>query len=440
MLDPYKQITVNPALAPKVEEIRSLILDAYIPNIKFVFCNNGLKWNSIAQRWIDELKDLYREKISFDHFNHVSIINILRSTKKIDAKFTLSGKVVVEDLNFIRVLIGRISVQAIYDLFAEHGDRLLQRNIRRYLGLHNNRINMEMHETLLSDKSENFYFYNNGISIICDKFVYNSFQSSDYIVRLKNMQIINGAQTCKTIYETLKNSSSNTVGSFAYVMIRIYEILDDNPEFVRAMTYATNNQNPVDLRDLHSNDELQIQLEIGIKNLGYIYKRQRDESTHGENVISSPVIAESVLSIWRKKPHQAKFKRKEHFGQLYDDIFLGLNAAQAILATAIFKEVDNKRKVSPFSEKTPFIPYASHYIAMLCGRELLKNNNISCDEITHKNFQTLLASFEQNKESYIATAVEQIKQALVHCYGERTVSLQQLSATFRRGDLLEMLQ
>ena len=77
---------------------------------------------------------------------------------------------------------------------------------------------------------------------------------------------------------------------------------------------------------------------------------------------------------------------------------------------------------------------------MLCGRELLKNNNISCDEITHKNFQILLASFEQNKESYIATAVEQIKQALVHCYGERTVSLQQLSATFRRGDLLEMLQ
>ena len=62
LLDPYKQITVNPALAPKVEEIRSLILDAYIPNIKFVFCNNGLKWNSISQKWIDELKDLYREK------------------------------------------------------------------------------------------------------------------------------------------------------------------------------------------------------------------------------------------------------------------------------------------------------------------------------------------------------------------------------------------
>lgn len=77
---------------------------------------------------------------------------------------------------------------------------------------------------------------------------------------------------------------------------------------------------------------------------------------------------------------------------------------------------------------------------MLCGRELLKSNKLSCDEITHKNFAKLIASFEQDKERYIATAVEQIQKALVRCYGERTVSLQQLSATFRRGDLLEMLQ
>jgi hypothetical protein len=131
-----------------------------------------------------------------------------------------------------------------------------------------------MHQTLLSDKSENFYFYNNGISVICEKFEYNAFQNSDYIVRIKNMQIINGAQTCKTIYETLNNYPPNTVGINSYVMIRIYEHSDNNQEFIRALTYATNNQNPVELRDLHSNDDLQIQLEIGIKDLGYIYKWQ----------------------------------------------------------------------------------------------------------------------------------------------------------------------
>jgi len=439
LLDPYKPITTNDRLTPKVEEIRSLIKDGYIPNIKFVFCNNGLKWNSIAQQWINDFRNKYGDSVSFDHFNHNSIINILRSVKKIDTKLLLSGKVAVEDLNFIRVLTGRISVQEIYDLFKTHGDRLLQRNIRRYLGLHNNRVNQEMHQTLLSDKSENFYFYNNGIAVICEKFEYNAFQNSDYIVRIKNMQIINGAQTCKTIYETLNNYPPNTVGINSYVMIRLYELSDNNPEFIRALTYATNNQNPVELRDLHSNDDLQIQLEIGIKDLGYIYKRQREESIYGENVITSPFAAEAILSIWKEKPHQAKFKRKELFGKLYNNIFREINAAQTIIATVILREVGNQLKIFRLNTDVQFIPYATHYIAMVCGRMLLKENSLSYKAITHQNFTALLSCYERSKERYLTTAIQQIRQALVRCYGERTVSLQQLAATFRRGDLLEML-
>ena len=37
-----------------------------------------------------------------------------------------------------------------------------------------------------------------------------------------------------------------------------------------------------------------------IKDLGYIYKRQREESIYGENVISSPIAAEAILSIWKE--------------------------------------------------------------------------------------------------------------------------------------------
>ena len=73
-------------------------------------------------------------------------------------------------MNYLRVLLGRVAVQTIADLFEEHGDRLLQRNIRRYLGLHSNRVNTAIHDTLCSDKADKFYFYNNGITIVCDKF------------------------------------------------------------------------------------------------------------------------------------------------------------------------------------------------------------------------------------------------------------------------------
>lgn len=438
LFDPFREIEMNKRLEPKVEEIRSLIRDGYIPRVRFVLCNNGVKWTDNAQGWIDQLGKNHPEKIEFCHFNHDSIVGILQRSKEVDATLQLSGQRIVEDMNYMRVLLGRISVQDIAELFGQYGDRLLQRNIRRYLGLRNNRVNIAIHDTLLSDKADNFYFYNNGITVVCDKFDYNAFQTDDNKVRLKNMQIINGGQTCKTIYETLKSAPESTAMS-AYVMIRIYQLAEENKDFIKDITYATNSQNPVDLRDLRSNDEVQKTLELGMKGLGYIYKRQREEGGTSLNVITSSVAAEAVLAIWREKPHQAKFRRTEHFGKLYTDIFKGLNAAQAILASLIFRSVENKRKRPSAEEPAAFIPYASHYISMLVGRGLLKDEGLVIDQISHANFGGLLEKLQERETAYYDLAVSKISEALEELYGPREISLQQLSATFRRGDLLEML-
>lgn len=439
LFDPFRQVTLNEKLAPKVEEIRSLIRDAYIPKVRFVLCNNGAQWNEIAQGWIDELKKDFPDKVEFYHFNHDSIVRILQRTKAVDATIQLSGQLIVEDMNYMRVLLGRVAVQHVADLFEQHGDRLLQRNIRRYLGLHSNRVNSAIHETLCSDKADKFYFYNNGITVVCDKFDYNAFQKNDYKVQLKNMQIINGGQTCKTIHETLKSALPNMLGQSAYVMVRIYQLAEENKDFVQDITYATNSQNPVDLRDLRSNDNIQKNLELGMKDLGYSYKRQREEGGYGSSVITSSITAEATLAVWREKPHQAKFRRKEHFGKLYDEIFSELNAAQAILSVLIFRDVENERKRPSTDTPPSFMPYASHYISMLVGRELLHDQGIDLKDVSHRNFPELFQRLQDNKTNYHVRAVEKVTDALKVCYGDRAVSLQQLSATFRRGDLLEML-
>ena len=76
---------------------------------------------------------------------------------------------------------------------------------------------------------------------------------------------------------------------------------------------------------------------------------------------------------------------------------------------------------------------------MLIGRQLLEDKNISLDEVSHQNIQELLQTLEDNQAQYHTNAIQSLEDALKACYGERDVSLQQLSATFRRGDLLEML-
>ena len=442
LFNPYRQVILNKKIAPRIEEIRSLIRDAYIPNVRVILCNNGAKWTAQADGWVTEAKRDYGDKVEFVHFNHDSLVSILQRSKRVDTTLTLSGEALVEDMNYMRVLVGRVSVQEIQRLFNEHGDKLLERNIRRYLGLHTNRVNTAIHATLCDqEKSDKFYFYNNGITVVCDKFNYNAFQQSDYQVQLKNMQVINGGQTCKTIQQTLNDSSPSTVGESAYVMIRVYQLSDAHEEFIQDITYATNSQNPVDLRDLRSNDEIQKQLELGMAdlNLGYTYKRQREEGGGGSTVITSAITAEAVLALWKERPHQAKFRRKEHFGKLYEVIFTDINPAQALLAVLIFREVENERK-RPTTETPPdFLPYASHYIAMLIGRKLLSDQNTTPAQISHRNVRDILQAFKDNQARYYEDAIESLKEALRACYGKRGVSLQQLSATFRRGDLMEML-
>ena len=52
----------------------------------------------------------------------------------------LVGKAVVK-MNFSRVCLGRLPVTEVAALMRIHGERLLERNIRCYLGLHGNRVN-----------------------------------------------------------------------------------------------------------------------------------------------------------------------------------------------------------------------------------------------------------------------------------------------------------
>lgn len=440
IFDPDKTFSMNQRLAPRIEEIRSLIRDGYIPNVRLLLCNNGQSWNSQAQQWIDS-SGLSHAQVHWQHYNHDDIVAVLQRTKAVNDSLQLNGSAIIEDFNYRRVLVGKVPVTEIAKLFDRNGDLLLERNIRRYLGRNANRVNNAIHDTLVSpDKQKDFYFFNNGITMTCTKMRHNALQGGDYQLKLENIQVINGGQTCKTIQQTLNETDDLSAFNEVYVLLRLYELESDDDQLIKEITFATNSQNPVDLRDLRSNDSLQIQLETGINALGYNYRRYREDAAGGSHVISSATTAEAVMAIWRKCPHQSKFRRRELFGVLYDKVFTDLNPAQAILAVLIFRAVETERKRPTLLQPVPeFLPYAAHYMAMLVGQALLTLGKTRLQTISHLNLAELIQLLEQNKVQLLNQAAAQLDLALKEIYGERQVSLQQLSATFRRGDLLEFL-
>ena len=80
----------------------------------------------------------------------------------------------------------------------------------------------------------------------------------------EGLQIINGGQTCKTIQRALAEHAAKDF-SGASVLFRLYEVDASEEEFVAKITFATNNQSPIGIADLHSNDPVQERLGIGLK-------------------------------------------------------------------------------------------------------------------------------------------------------------------------------
>jgi hypothetical protein len=440
IFDVDKEIhTLNPSLKSEIQEIRSLIADGYIPVVKAVMVNNGLKWNEEGEQHLINAS-FPKDQVDFEHVNHQNIVDFIQSHKGIKASIKLSGASIVENFNFKRVLIGKVNVAEIAKLFSTYGDGLLEKNIRRYLGLNRNRVNEAIQETLLGERKDNFYFKNNGITMICKGFSYNGLQEKNWDVAADDIQIINGGQTCKTIQQTITDNPENDY-SQVYVLVRLYELSvsdHDNENLVNEITLATNSQNPVDLSDLRSNDLLQRTLETDINGLGYNYRRKRDIASSNDSVIPLSVAAQAVYAIWKEQPHVAKFKRKELFGSLYHRVFTqDLNAAQVVIAVVIYRYCDNLRRKVNMLEEYPHISYSNYFISMIIGKLLLSKNGLHLKALTHNNFEEVKSNFEANREALFQSANTILIQALQDLYKEdyKNLNMQRLSAAFRRGDL-----
>lgn len=442
LFDPRRPYVANAHLTARIEEVRSLISDGNLPCIQVVLCNNGRRWEADGDREIAAAALPPEQVLGFEYLNHDGLLNLLAAPRRVDDLLRFTGQAVVEQFDFRRVLVGKVAVAEIAALFQKHGPRLLERNVRRYLGLAN-RVNHEIADTLRTpERRPDFYFFNNGITLVCEKFSHNKLQEGEFQVRVSDLQVVNGGQTCATIDQVLQAHPGDDF-SQTFVLVRLYE-LDHARDggVVEQITLATNSQSPVELRDLRANDAVQLRLEAGLRDLGYVYERKRGGDDTDPKVITAPEAAEAVFTIWREQPHVARFQRESLFDRHYHRIFTAdLSPAQVVLAVQVF------RRVAAFEpaqgEDFPFLAYAQHLQAMLVGRKLLEREGLVLAEVTHRNLDRVLGRLSAEADTLLPLVSQEIALALTLLglpYHDRSrVSLPRLAAAFRRGDLLATL-
>ncbi len=165
-----------------------------------------------------------------------------------------------------------VAVEQIARMYDTAGIRLFARNVRGFLG--GTQINQNMKETL-DTEPECFWYYNNGVTIVCDSAEQVS-RGGNKVLRLVNPQVINGQQTTRTLHECATRDARATV------LVRVISVPRETAHegerfesLVSKIVAATNWQNAIRASDLMANDRRQIEIERNLRKLDYQYLRKR---------------------------------------------------------------------------------------------------------------------------------------------------------------------
>lgn len=236
--------------------------------------------------------------------------------------------------NFMRFgaeesLIVNISALSLKSLYEQYGYRgLFAQNLRYYVK--NAKIDGNIIESI-QEHPENFWYYNNGVILICDDY----FIEGDHIL-VQNFSIINGGQTTKLVGET----------EFAqdfYIQCKIiknkYESVDDRLEFIANVAEATNTQKPIKDKDLIANRIEQRLLKMQLADAGIYCQIKRGEKVNKKlypaawQNTTNEELGQFLLSFVYQKPGTARGskasicgnKERYHllFNKKYNSGFLG---------------------------------------------------------------------------------------------------------------------
>jgi len=196
------------------------------------------------------------------------------------------------------------------------------------------KVNPEIEKQLESEeKRKNFWFLNNGLTIVCRKIEENENEKK---IKLFGAQIVNGCQTAYTISKHPKSLDC------VFVIAKIIQTSD--PQFAYDVRRGTNLQNAITPRDLHSGDFIQLKLQREFERLGYYYERKKDEwnvwkkntpgivTRYPKGNIDNEEVAQYFLAF-EEKPSEAKEEKRKIFESsgFYPLIFKPTRTANELL-------------------------------------------------------------------------------------------------------------
>jgi hypothetical protein len=225
------------------------------------------------------------------------------------------------------------------DVYDRYGTRLLELNVRAFLGLRGRKsVNAGLRATL-RDEPQHFLAYNNGIVATVDGVDLEKARNGTVALkRLKGLQIVNGGQTTASIHRAVRVDRLDISNVMVPAKIIVVEA-DELSRMVAAISRSANSQNTVQPADFSANDPFHVAVEALASNAWlpggggrWFYERARGSfgaaeakaalkasdrqrfkrETPKERRFSKTDLAK-YLNIWEGYPHQVSFGGQKNF-------------------------------------------------------------------------------------------------------------------------------
>ena len=234
-------------------------------------------------------------------------------------------------------------------LYGKYGSRLLEQNVRSFLQARG-KVNKGIRATILNEP-DMFFAYNNGITATAQEIETRQTNQGLEIVRIKDLQIVNGGQTTASLFHTERKDKASLEPIFVQMKLSVIDSEDSETIVPRISEYA-NTQNRVNAADFFSNHPFHVRIEEFSRRLWAPAQRgaQRETKWFYERARGQYADAQSKLTQGEQRRFKAEYPKPQmltktdlaKFENVWDDhpkwVNLGAQKNFARYAARIGKE------------------------------------------------------------------------------------------------------
>jgi hypothetical protein len=378
-------------------------------NILFNYCSfaEHIEINSGFISKTNQLKDLAQKqfvgsKVEYANFSSAELLQLYQSHK--DERFSLTFKETPLSTSYKTHGIGYVGTVKLADYKSFLSDEdlsirenLFESNIRHFQGSVD--VNEKIRGTVESTSIEDFWWLNNGITIIADNpSLVGTTLSFD------NVQIVNGLQTSYSIF-LHHNGDINDSRS---VLVKV--IINDNKTTVDHIIASTNSQNPVSPSLLRATDDVQREIELFFQNEGFFYDRRKNyyknQGKPAAKIFGIQTNAQAIEAIIFNNPHVTRSKPTSLIkdDSAYNRIFSQSYNYKIYLVCCLLaqKTAEFYRSIEDSNSKTTLSNFKLHLarvgVSFIIGKAVVTKEEVATID---------LASYEQTQFDNAVLLIEE---------------------------------